>query len=449
VANGEKYTVATTLGSIQTPDADPSTPGVQVAASSSAISFTLFGGDVLGTATVTAKAVRDTTSAGTLDVRLVPGSVSASRSTVVAASPAPVGATGSIVSVTLRDSQDHGLAGVPGTAIAVSVTGLSATVSALAPATDASGGLDFRATTNTAGTGTKHAIARGVLLLAQPTILFSPGALDHYTVSGPAGPLSAGVGITLAIQAFDSFGNPLPGESGEELRPTVTSGAATVPDSVALASGTASIPVTPTLAAPLTIDVSDGARRVTYGPVSVNPSGASTLTLAPDSLSLDPAQVRTVTVTVRDPQGNPIAGQAVTFYLGGPSAAGTLESNGGTSGGPGSQSGVTNSSGKLAVKYRAPTSAPAADSVFVSGGSLALAGIRAATHPGTTASLKSRPLARMDRRSAGERSGPGCRCVRESGDRGRRDGDDAGHGLAHLSPRLGPARGGGVPHSRP
>jgi hypothetical protein len=391
VQDGEKYTVSTTLGSIPTPDADPATPGVQVAASSGAISLTLFGGDVLGTATVTAKAVRDTTSAGSLGVRLVPGSVSASRSDVAAASPAPVGTSGSIVSVTIRDAQDHALAGVPDTAIAVSVTGVAATVSPLASATDASGRLDFRATTITAGTGTAQALARGVPLAAQPTILFQPGALDHYTVSGPAGPLTAGAGVTLGIQGFDSFGNPLPGESGEELRPTVTSGAATVPDSVALASGAASIPVTPTQAAPLTIDVSDGTRSVTYGPVAVNPSGASTLTLAPDSLSLDPAQVRTVTVTVRDPQGNPIAGHPITFYLGGPSAAGTLESNGGTTGGPGSQSGVTNSSGKLAVHYRAPSAAPAADSLFVSGGALAPVGIRAATYPGPAASLRLTP----------------------------------------------------------
>jgi len=391
VADGEKYTVATTLGSIQTPDADPATPGIQVAASSGAIVFTLFGGDVLGTATVSAKAVRDTTSAGTLDVRLVPGGVSRSRSTLLAASPAPVGAAGSVVSVTLRDSQDHALAGVGEAEILVSVTGLTATVSALAPATDASGRLDFRATTPTAGAGTAHAVARGVPLAAQPTILFQPGPLDHYTVTGPAGPLTAGAAVTLAIQAFDSFGNPLPGESGEELRPTVTSGAATVPDSVALASGAASIPVTPTLAAPLTIDVSDGMRRVTYGPVAVNPSGASTLTLAPDSLALDPTQVKTVTVTVRDSQGNPIGGHAVTFYLGGPTAAGTLESIGGTSGGPGSQSGATKPSGKLAIRYRAPMVAPAVDSIFVSDGSAAPAGIRAATHPGATASLRVTP----------------------------------------------------------
>ena len=391
VQNGERYTVATTLGAIQTTDADPSTPGVQVPASGGAISFTLFGGDVLGTATVTAKATRDTTSSGSLNVRLVPGAVSASRSTVTATSPAPVGATGSLIAITLRDGQDHPLPNVPAASVAVTVSGLSAVVSALASATDASGRIDFRATTASADTGTAHVTARGVPLASQPAIVYQPGSLDHYTIAGPLGALTSGVGVTLTVDAFDSFGNPLPGESGEVLTPTVTSGAASVPPSVTLTSGTASVPVTPTQATPLTIQVSDGARSVTYGPVAVNPSGAATLILAPDSLSLTPTQGKTVTVTVHDSQGNPIAGHAVTFYLGGPSVAGSLEPMGGTSGGPGSQSGVTNSSGKLAVRYRAPNAAPATDSVFVSGGSPAPAGIRAATYPGPTTALRVTP----------------------------------------------------------
>ncbi len=386
--NGEKYTVQTTLGAIVTADADPSTPGSQVSASGGSISFTLLGGDALGTAVVTAKAVRDTASAGSLNVRLVPGDVSANRSSVNAGSPAPVGATGSIVAITLRDSQDHPIPGVPAGSIAVAVVGASASVVPLGPVTDAAGLIGFRATATVVDTGVVQVVARGVPLSSQPTIEFTPGPLDHYTVTGPVGPWTAGVGGSLLVRAFDSFGNPLPGQSGNVLRPTVTSGGATVPDSVLLAGGQASIPVTPTAASPLTIDISDGARSVTYGPVPVNPSGAATLTMVPGSLSLTPTQAASVGVTVRDGQGNPIAGYAVTFYLGGPSAAGSLESSGATSGGPGSQSGVTDASGQIAARYRAPSAAPAADSVFVSGGALTPAGIRADTAPGPTASLR-------------------------------------------------------------
>src|SRR5207249_7362952 len=206
---------------------------------------------------------------------------------------------------------------------------------------------------------------------------------------GPAPPSTAGSGVILTINAHDSFGNSLRGQNGNVLRPTVTSGGATVPDSVILAAGVASIPVTPTLASPLTIVVSDGPRSVTYGPVAVNPPAA--LTMSPGSLSLTPAQTGTVTVTARDGQGNPISGLALTVFLGGPSAMGSLESLGSTSGGPGSQGGVTNGSGQLAVRYRAPNAAPAADSIFASGGSLGPVGIRAATAPGATIALRVSP----------------------------------------------------------
>jgi len=395
VRDGEKYTVATTLGTIQTPDQDAGAPGVQVLSTGGAIAFTLLGGDVLGIANVTATSVRDTNSNGALSVRLVPGAVSASRSTVAAGSPAAVGPTGSTISITLRDRQDHPLPGVSSDSIAVTITGLSASVTPLGPATDAAGRLDVRATTSTAGTGTAHVTARGVTLASTPAIVYQAGPLDHYTVAGPAGPLTSGTGATLTVKAFDSFGNPLPGESGETLTPTVTSGAASVPPSVTLTNGAASIPFTPTQAAPLTIQVSDGPRpAVTYGPVAVNPSGAATLTVTPPSLVLTPAQLRTVTVTVQDSAGNRVAGHAVTFYLGGPTTAGSLLSLGGTTGGPGSQSGVTNASGQLAVRYRAPSLAPAADSIFASGGAPTATAIRAVTNPGPTTALRVTPATR-------------------------------------------------------
>ena len=394
VRNGETYTVATTLGAIVTPDSDPATPGRQVAASSGAISFTMLGGDVLGNAVVTAKAVRDTTSSGALAIRLVPGPVSAARSLVDASSPAPVGPVGSVVHVGLRDAQDHPVPGVPVSALSVTVTGVPATVAALGSATDGNGRIDFRATTTLADTARAHATADGVALAAQPDVIFLPGPIDHYNVSGPPGPLTAGLGQSLAVEALDAFGNSLPAESGEILTPTVISGSATVPASATLSGGRATLPFTPTQAAPLAIQISDGTRPpVTYGPVPVNPSGASTLTLAPDSLAAAPTQARLVTVTARDAQGNPVPGLSVTFYLGGP-ASGTLESSGSTSGGPGSQTGGTNSSGKVTVRYRAPSVAPALDSIFVSAGGVAPAAIRAITSPGPTASLRVLPRTR-------------------------------------------------------
>lgn len=392
VEEGEEYTIATTRGAIAAADADPPTPGVQVLAAGGAISFMLFGGDSLGTATVTAAAVRNGASSGSLDVRLVPGSVSAGHSAVVADSPVPVGGAGSVVRVTLRDGQDHPLAGVPSDSVGVLITDAPVVVTTLATETDASGRIDFRAATSIAGSATVRVTARGVALTAQPVIVFQPGPLDHYAAAGPAGPLIAGAAETLAIQASDSFGNALPGRSGDVLRPAVTAGGATVPDSVLLVGGSATIPFTPTVAAPLTISVrDDSSRSVTYGPVAVNPGAAAALSIAPSSLSLTPTQPATVTVTVRDAQGNPVPSYSVTVFLGGTSAAGSLESLGGTTGGPGSQTGATDSVGTLAVRYRAPSAAPAADSILARDASVGPVGIRATTAPGPTVALRVSP----------------------------------------------------------
>src|SRR5688572_26096484 len=133
VADGEAYTVATTLGSIVTPDADGGTAGIQVLAAGGAIALDLLGGSTLGTATVSAVSVRGSAS-GSVEVRIVPGAVSADSSTVVAVSPIAVGPPGSTVTITLRDRMGHPLAGVPSDSIVVGTSGVSTTRTALAPA---------------------------------------------------------------------------------------------------------------------------------------------------------------------------------------------------------------------------------------------------------------------------------------------------------------------------
>src|SRR5204863_457310 len=102
---------------------------------------------------------------------------------------------------------------------------------------------------------------------------------------------------------------------------------------------------------------------------------AESVSLAADRVgggtgSAGPAVVANVPATARDLFGNLAPGAAVTFYVGAPSA-GTLESLGSTSGGSGSQSGTTGGAGALAVRYRAPATTPAADSIFARGASIA------------------------------------------------------------------------------
>ena len=323
VQDGEAYTVATALGEIASADQDAATPGVQRLSLGGSIAFTLFGGDSLGTAHVTAASVRGSAS-GNLDIRLVPGGVSASRSSVAAVSPVPVGAPGSAITVTLRDSQGHALSGVPADSITVTITGAVATVTALAAATDADGGIDFGAAATIADTGQVLVRVRGIPLDARPGLVFEHGPLDHYTVSGPAGPVTSGVGFALALAAFDAYGNPLPDRNGDVLRPTVLAGGAIVPDSVLLAGGVATVAVTPTLAAALTVRVSDvSSRSVTHGPVAVLPGAPYRVVASPAARdTLAAGDSIAVGALLTDLHGNATPGGLVAASI--PSGSGSI-----------------------------------------------------------------------------------------------------------------------------
>jgi len=312
VEDGEAFTVATTLGSIVTSDQDAATPGVQVRTSGGSIAFTVFGGGTTGTATVSATAVRSAAS-GSHPVRVVPGAVSESHSGVTTTSPALVGPTGSTVTVMLRDRLDHPLPAVPADSIAVSLTGLSATVAPLQTVTDASGAIGFRATATGTGTASVHVTARGVPLVDAPSIVFAPGPLHHYVVAGPPGPLVAGVLDSFQVAARDTFGNAIPSLSGVTLQITVPSGGATVPDSVSIANGAAEVAFTPTLASPLAIQARDAASRTSvYGPVPIiaGPPYRVAASLPPtSSIAADDSMI--VRGRLFDGWSNPIAGGQV------------------------------------------------------------------------------------------------------------------------------------------
>lgn len=317
VEDGEAYTVSSTLGAVVSSDQDPGTPGVQVRAASGGIAFQLFVGDQLGTATVSAVSVRGTAN-GSFGLGLVPGAIDAGRSSVTATSPATVGPTGSIVTVTLRDSQSHAVPGVPADSLAVSASGVPTAFAALGGATDASGSIGFRATTTVAGSATVSVTAKGTLLGETPTVVFDPGAVDHYVLvspaGGPAGPLVSDMPESLHVSARDAFGNALPGLSGLPLRPTVLAGGAILPDSVLLAGGEAVVPFTPTTASPLSIQVLDDAMRsVAYGPVSVGPGAPYRVVATPPSpATLSAGDSTVASGLVYDRHGNAAPGALVT-----------------------------------------------------------------------------------------------------------------------------------------
>lgn len=316
VADGEAYTVATTLGSIATADADAGMPGVQVRASGGAIAFDLSGGSVLGTAVVSAVSVRGASS-GSVGVRLVPGAVSAESSTVAATSPVAVGAPGSIVTVTLRDRQGHALAGVTAGSIAVTASGVAVVATPLAGGTDTAGTISYSATATAAGTAGLSVTARGVPLAAAPSIQFTPGALDTLVVTGPSGPLTAGVPDSLRVEARDAFGNAMPDRS-DIVRATVLSGGATgLPASVALSGGSATIFFTPTLAAPLMVEIADDSSHASsFGPVGVAAGVPYRIAADPPAADTIPAGGSTlVHARVFDALGNAAPGDTVVAVV--------------------------------------------------------------------------------------------------------------------------------------
>ena len=313
VADGERFTLATTLGSIVATDRDTSLAGVQVEASGGAIAFGVLGGVALGTANVTAVSVRGSAS-GSISIRIVPGPVSASRSSVAAVSPSAVGPAGSTVTVTLRDGRDHPLPLIPAASIALSWSGPSAVAtSPLASATDGAGAIAFRAWTTVAQSGSVHVTASGVALAAAPSIAFVAGPPDTLVVAGPSGPLAAGSSQTLDLRARDVYGNDTPAAAGFVVRPTAVTGAAQLPDSVAIVSGVGTIPFTPTLAGPLSIRVADDLGNATvYGPVTVVAGGAYRLVASPPgSGTLAAGDSLALHATVLDAFGNRVAGTSV------------------------------------------------------------------------------------------------------------------------------------------
>ncbi|MGE5175546.1 MAG: FlgD immunoglobulin-like domain containing protein [Hyphomicrobiales bacterium] len=235
--------------------------------------------------------------------------------------------------MTLRDARDHAIADFPSDSIDVTAAGRPAAVTPRAGATDGSGAVLFTVASNVAGTATVtvQLPTRGVTLDDHPAIAFDPGPLDHYALSGPSGPLTAGVADTLALFARDAFENPLPSRSGDVLRPTATSGAASLPDSVALSGGRADIAFTPLLAIPLAIHVGDdSSRAVDYGPVAVGAGAPYRLIAgAPPADTLAAGDSTAVTARVFDALGNAAPGatvQASVVQGGGsvaPSAAAT------------------------------------------------------------------------------------------------------------------------------
>ena len=210
VAN-QTVTLAGTGSAIVTPAANPNVTNV-----SGVVTFTASDPNsetVTFTATDTTEG---TVIANTASVTFGTLTVSASQSTVTTTSPAPLGASGTTVVVTLLTSTNSP---VEGKTVSLSSTG-SAVVGAPAPATTGSNGqVSFLLTDSVAETVTLTATdtTDSVPLTSMPTVTFataSPSAsASTVTTSATTSPADGETQTLISVTVKDQFGDPLSGKT--------------------------------------------------------------------------------------------------------------------------------------------------------------------------------------------------------------------------------------------
>ncbi|MGE5180146.1 MAG: hypothetical protein ACM3PF_13745 [Bacteroidota bacterium] len=396
------------------------TPGASVTDASGAAAFTLSAGAAPGLVTVRLVALGsgapDAVRSDSVSVFVVPSGAAA---VAIATAPSVRAGDALDVSITLRDAFGNvAISATPALQLdtssslpdSVSWSLGPGAVGALAddPASDRATYVFAAADSGTAVLRVRFVRAETVLLTAAGV---GPGAQSGDVAVTPA--VAATLAVTggqgqtavvhqmlaqpLQITARDAFGNLVPGavvsfrSRGGVDSLDVARGAPADSDAVTDASGAARCEVVR-----LGTVAGSGANRVVAAlpapgdsvlfVASALPDTAAALSIAPASLALLAGGSAPVTATARDRFANPVPGTPLTFYLG-TAPAGSLASSGSTSGTGTTQAGATDAAGQLAVLYRAPARAPAADSIFVRGYSVGPAGLAVSVSPSGIASL--------------------------------------------------------------
>ena len=272
-------------------------------------------------------------------IGFVPGPISTSQSTVTASPSSGVTADGSdasTVTVTLKDATGNPISGVAGSAFAINVSG-SGQAGAVSTG-PTSGTYTFPVTNTTAETVTVTVSVSGVQLTPQPSITFVSGGVSAAQSSASASPTTGvtadgAAASTVTVTLEDASGNPISGAaisvgvSGSGQAGTVTAGA----------SGSYSFPVTNTVAETVTVTVTANGVQLTQqptigfvaGPVS---AASSNVSANPTSnVIANGVAASTVTVTLADANGNPVAGLTNANFLvnlTGSAQAGTVSATG-------------------------------------------------------------------------------------------------------------------------
>ncbi len=342
-APGKVVTLSSTRGA-----ADSISPSSESSDASGVAVFSVTS-STAGSSTYTALAgAGPVTIAETAVVDFLVGAVSPGRSTV-ASSPGFVvadGATSSTLTVTLVDASGNP---IPGKEVAVSSSrGATDAISTASGPSDASGVVTFTVTSSTSGTSTYSAadVTDLVDVIDTAQVAFVAGNVDANRSSIASHPTSVvadgSSASTVTVTLRDSNDNRV---SGKVVTLSSTRG---VTDSISPASatsdasGVATFSVASTAAGTSTcsaIDETDlvpiaGTARVTFVPGAVS-ADQSSVTSSPAAVVADGSTPSTITVTLRDMTGNPVAGKTVTLS----SSRGAIDSIS-TASGPSDPSGV-------------------------------------------------------------------------------------------------------------
>ena len=262
--------------------------------------------------------------------------VSPSTSTVTVSNPnpAPLGASGTTAVVTLLTSTGSPVAGK--TVSLAASTGTSVTITPLTTpaATDAQGHVSFSLTDTVAETATLTAsdTTDGIALTAQPTVSFTSGSpsatASTVTAQAPSAPADGETQVGIFITLNDQFGEPLSGKTitvagaptGNVLVHPFAIGSAL--PGVTNSSGQVQFEADDTHAETVTFAATDTTDSlvlsqtvsVTFTALPADPAAQDTTVKAsPTSVAADGKTATTITVTLTDYFGNPIANTSISL----------------------------------------------------------------------------------------------------------------------------------------
>ena len=282
-----------------------------------------------GSATLTASDTTDSVTLGqTASVAFVAGPGSASQS-LVAASPASIvadGSTTSTVTVTLRDAYGNAVAGK--TVTLASSRGATDTISAASGLSGASGVVTFtvRSTTSGAPTFAATDTTDAIGITQTASVTFNPGPVSWQQstlVASPTSVVADGTTTsTLTATLRDANNNPVPGKTvalyHAEWPPLGTLSAASGPSD---ASGVVTFTMTSIATGIAQLRAQDTTDSVWFPGSFVNVTftagplvdARSTVSASPPTAFASGLGNGTVTVTLRDANGNGVPGKTVTL----------------------------------------------------------------------------------------------------------------------------------------